>query len=185
MPGTFDPLIIGHLFHEQREPWAKLIDTYLETILQAVYFLARTALAHACDKTTLEGLSKHFIYTRLENLARNLRNKVTELLKPHETSHPITYNHYLTDNVQKAQSKRRAHEVKKSLMNLFGEDFIIQWRVNTPIDINVLVNTLVTKTEADMNNYASSIATDFMEAYYKVSKINKPYVLQSDSNRWH
>jgi hypothetical protein len=37
--------------------------------------------------------------------------------------------------------------------------------------LNELVRTLASKTEADMNNYASSTATDFMEAYYKVSMI--------------
>ena len=26
LPGTFDPLIVGQLFHEQREPWAKLVN---------------------------------------------------------------------------------------------------------------------------------------------------------------
>ncbi|KAI1506910.1 Dynamin family protein [Pyrenophora tritici-repentis] len=46
LPGTFDPLIVGQLFHEQREPWAKLVNQYLEIILRAVYFLAHTALAH-------------------------------------------------------------------------------------------------------------------------------------------
>ncbi|KAF2194529.1 hypothetical protein K469DRAFT_725843 [Zopfia rhizophila CBS 207.26] len=140
LPGTFDPLIVGQLFHKQREPWAKLVDKYLEIILRAVYFLARTALAHVCDKSTLAGLSRRFIYIRLERLAAELRNKVTELLRPHDTGHLITYNHYLTEN-------RHQH----------------------PYHVNTLINTLVLKTEADMNNYASSTATDFMEAYYKVA----------------
>ncbi|KAI2476675.1 Interferon-induced GTP-binding protein Mx protein [Pyrenophora tritici-repentis] len=97
--GTFDPLIVGQLFHKQREPWAKLVDQYLEIILRAVYFLAHTALAHVCDQSTLTGLSRQFIYIRLERLTAELRNKVTELLKPHDAGHPITYNHYLTENV--------------------------------------------------------------------------------------
>lgn len=116
LPGTFDPLIIGQLFHEQRKPWAKLVDEHLEIVLRAVYFLARTALAHVCDETTLASLSRHFIHIRLERLAAELRNKVAELLKPHDTGHPITYNHSLTESVQKAQSKRQAQEITASTL---------------------------------------------------------------------
>ncbi|KAF1346425.1 interferon-induced GTP-binding protein Mx [Lizonia empirigonia] len=155
LPGTFDPLIVGQLFHEQREPWAKLVDQYLEIILRAVYFLAHTALAH-----------------------------VTELLKPHDTGHPITYNHYLTENVQKSQSKRQAREIKRSLERILGGDYTTVGVVNIPINVNTLINTLVSKTQADMSNYASSTATDFMEAYYKGSTVNIPSVSEPNYRRW-
>ncbi|EMD66037.1 hypothetical protein COCSADRAFT_170437 [Bipolaris sorokiniana ND90Pr] len=169
LPGTFDPLIVGQLFHEQRRPWAALVDQYLEIILRTVYSLARKALAHVCDESTHAGLSRRFIYIRLEKLTAELRSKVSELLKPHESGHPITYNHYLTDNVQKAQSKRRAQEVKKSLERVLGGDYTAVGVVNIPVNVNVLIDTLVSKTEADMTSYASSTATDFMEAFYKVA----------------
>ena len=184
LPGTFDPLIVGQLFHEQRRPWAALVDQYLEIVLRAVYFLARTALAHVCDEPTHAGVSRRFIYIRLEKLTAELRSKVAELLKPHDSGHPITYNHYLTDNVQKAQSKRRAHEIKKSLERILGGDYTAVGVVNIPINVNTLINTIVSKTEADMTSYASSTATDFMEAFYKVSMIGVTIVTKSDRNRW-
>ncbi|KAF1836453.1 hypothetical protein BDW02DRAFT_646135 [Decorospora gaudefroyi] len=169
LPGTFDPLIIGQLFHEQRRPWAALVDQYLEKVLRAVYFLARTALAHVCDESTHAGLSRRFIYIRIEKLTAALRSKVAELLKPHESGQPITYNHYLTDNVQKAQSKRRAQEVRKCLENVLGGDYTAAGVVEIPVNVNALINTLVSKTEAGMTSYASSTATDFMEAFYNVA----------------
>jgi GTP-binding protein EngB required for normal cell division len=190
LPGTFDPLIIGQLFHEQQKPWVKLVDDYLEAILRAVRLLARKALAYVCDESTLAGLSRKFIHVRLEELTAELRTKVAELLKPHDTGHPITYNHYLTENVQKAQSKRRAREIKKSLEKFFGADFTGGGVHSVQMDVNVLVDTLVSKTEADMNSYASSTATDFMEAYYKVSTPLPPtfffaIMTSSDSSRLH
>jgi hypothetical protein len=178
--GTFDPLIIGQLFYEQRRPWAALVDQYLEMILRAVYSLARTALAHVYDESTHAGLSRQFIYIRLEKLTVDLRSKVAELLKPHESGHPITYNHYLTENVQKAQSKRRAQEVKKSLERVLGGDYTAVGVVNIPVNVNALINTLVSKTEADMTSYASSTATDFMEAFYKVSVMSVISLTKSD-----
>ncbi|KAI4944016.1 hypothetical protein J4E91_008871 [Alternaria rosae] len=170
LPGTFDPLIIGHLFHEQREPWAGLVSQYLELILQASRFLARKALAHVCDERTLAALSAQFIQVRLEKLTAELQVKVAELLKPHDTGHPITYNHYLTDSVQKEQSARRAKEIKESLKGVLGGDFTESGVRYVQLDVNVLTNALVAKIEADMDSYASSTATDFMEAYYKVAQ---------------
>jgi len=170
LPGTFDPLIIGQLFHEQRKPWAGLVDQYLQIILRAVHSLARKALSHVCDETTLVGLSRKFIQVRLDKLTAELRAKVKELLKPHDSCHPITYNHYLTDNVQKAQSRRRAHEIQKSLESVLGGDYSGDKIYRVEINTKTLVDTLLAKTEADMNSYASSTATDFMEAYYKVAQ---------------
>ncbi|KAH6613151.1 P-loop containing nucleoside triphosphate hydrolase protein [Boeremia exigua] len=169
LPGTFDPLIVGQLFHEQRKPWANLVDRYLETILLAVRFLVSAALAHVCDQSTLGGISRRFIHSRLEKMTAALREKVAELLKPYHTGHPITYNHYLTDNVQKAQSRRRAKEIKKSLEGVLGGDYSTLGAVKITLNVDTLINTLVSKTEADMNIYASSTATDFMEAFYKVA----------------
>ncbi|KAJ4345899.1 uncharacterized protein N0V89_012035 [Didymosphaeria variabile] len=169
LPGTFDPLIIGQLFHEQREPWSKLVNDTVDKVVQAVHFVVRSVLSHFSNLSTLDALLKHFIYPRLEVMTKELRGKVNELLKPHDTGHPITYNHYLTENVQKAQDKRRAREIKKSLEKFFGNDYTSQGTQLMNIDVNNLIQFLVTKTEADMNNYASSTATDFMEAYYKVA----------------
>ncbi len=40
----------------------------------------------------------------MENIKAELSNKTDEILESHISGHPITYNHYLTDNVQKAQT---------------------------------------------------------------------------------
>lgn len=172
LPGTFDPLIIGQLFREQREPWVNLINESVDKIVHAVYHVVRLALAHFADRSTLEGLLRQLIYPRLETLTAELRVKVDELLTPHDTYHPITYNHYLTENVQKAQDQRRTRGIKKSLEEVLGADYTNSGRVKLGIDVSTLLSVLVSKTEADMNNYASSTATDFMEAYYKVSIIS-------------
>jgi hypothetical protein len=176
LPGTFDPLIIGQLFREQSEPWANLVNKNTEKVLRAVFDVVHAALGHCSDRSTLDGLLKQFIYPRLENLTTELRAKIDELLKPHDIGHPITYNHYLTENVQKAQDKRRTREIKKSLETFLGGDYTTQGEITVSMNVNNLLNVMVDKTEADMNNYASSTATDFMEAYYKVTIVRIPHV---------
>lgn len=56
--------------------------------------------------------------------------------------------------------------------------------VTIDININTIVNALVAKTEADMNNYASSTATDFMKAYYKVRVFRLPKNWMLTEYRW-
>jgi GTP-binding protein EngB required for normal cell division len=175
LPGTFDPLIIRELFHEQRQPWAALVSRYVDNVLRAAHFAARSALEHIADQSSYGGIWKQFISIRLEGLAVELRKKVEELLQPHDNGHPITYNHYLTENVQKAQGRRRARELRGSLEKVFGGDYTGAGQININLNVDVLIDTLVTKTEADMNNYASSTAADFMEAYYKVSRFRPIY----------
>jgi GTP-binding protein EngB required for normal cell division len=169
LPGTFDPLIIGQLFHEQREPWAGLVDEWMNKIVRAVHHLVRTAVAHVSDNSILEGLSTQFIYVRMEKLTTDLRVKVEELLRPHDIGHPITYNRFLTESVQKAQGRRLSREIMKTIEEMLGRDYTNAGMVNIAINVKTLASALVTKVKHDMNNFGSSTATDFMEAYYKVS----------------
>jgi GTP-binding protein EngB required for normal cell division len=168
LPGTFGPLIIGQIFLEQRKAWTSLVKEAMEGVVRAVRHVLCAALSHVCDRSTREGILRHVIYPKLNCLEKQLQDKVDELLKPHDTGHPITYNHYLTDNVQKAQAERRIREIKSTLEQFLGEDYTSLGTVKISINIERLINLLVAKTEADMNNYASSTATDFMEAYYQV-----------------
>ncbi len=38
----------------------------------------------------------------MENIKKELASKADEILEPHILGHSLTYNHYLTDNVQSA-----------------------------------------------------------------------------------
>lgn len=168
LPGTFGPMIVGQLFLEQCKPWTRITEETTNEVVRAVGHVLYAALSHACDPSTREAVSKYIIYPKLDHLERELREKIIELFKPHSTGHPITYNHYLTENVQKAQAERRMREIKKTLEQFFGDDYTNLGAVKLSVDVESLTKLLATKTEADMNNYASSMATDFMEAYYKV-----------------
>ena len=180
LPGTFDPLIVGELFQEQCQPWEELINRHVNIILHAVNAAVRAILSHVCDQATVERIWRQIVSIGLDDMAAQLRDKVKELFRPHISGHPITYNHYLTENVQKAQSKRQAREIKESLGSAFGRydaDNKGNMYINVENMVGVLAQALTSKTEADMNNYASSTATDFMEAYYKVS-LNKLFTCE-------
>jgi hypothetical protein len=150
LPGTFGPLIIGQIF--------------LEEVVQAVHYVLCAALSHVCDPSTQEAVLRCVVYSKLDRLEKELQEKVTELFKPYNIGHAITYNHYLTDNVHKVCMRG----IKKTLEQFFGDDYTNLGTVKLSVNAENLTKLLATKTEAVINNYASSTAMDFMEAYYKV-----------------
>lgn len=170
LPGTFNPLIIGELFSEQCKPWKGIVNGLTVRIVQAVYDIINELLQCTAVEETADGILKEIINPQMEELKSNLEDKVKELLAPHYSSHPITYNHYLTHNVQEAQATRRKGEIgtilKESLrISNLNSAFSF---TNHHTDMPNLLDRLIKVTEADMERYASSSAIDYMEAYYKV-----------------
>ncbi|KAL2060887.1 hypothetical protein VTL71DRAFT_8939 [Oculimacula yallundae] len=84
-------------------------------------------------------------------------------------SHPITYNHYFTDTLQKVRNERNKDDFARILQDFFRTSSIDKIIVNQQLDLGVLLNALVQRTEPDMNRFACSEALDCMEAYYKVA----------------
>lgn len=165
LPGTYNPLVVGELFMEQCKPWESLIHRFTSDILNASHFAVKSALDYAADEDTAASLLHEIINPKLYDLREVLNEKIAEVLEPHMSGHPITYNHYLTENVQKAQSQRRRQQLKRVLQGIFGQKLL---RQEYDLDVNSLLSQLVETTEADMDRYASYAAIDVMEAYYKV-----------------
>lgn len=169
LPGTYNPMIVAELFSKQCRPWQSLVHDLSERILSFAYTTVNAVLQHVVDDQTAGSLIREIIGPSMENLKVGLATKVAEILKPHLFGHPITYNHYLTENVQKSQATRRQREMEKRLRTFFSENALTQGTINYRFDVKSLLDTLVSHTEPDMDNFSCSMAVDVMEAYYKVS----------------
>lgn len=169
LPGTYNPMIVAELFSKQCKPWQSLVHDLSERILSFAYTTVNAVLQHVVDDQTAGSLIREIIGPSMENLKVGLATKVAEILKPHLVGHPITYNHYLTENVQKAQAARRRREMEERLKTFFKVDELTQGAINYRLDVRSLLDTLVSHTEPDMDNFSCSMAVDVMEAYYKVS----------------
>lgn len=168
LPGTFNPLIIGELFREQCQPWEDITVQTKDTILRAVYHTTQSIVSHIAVDDTANGILES-INRRIQILKNSLDEKIVELLNPHYSGHPITYNHYLTDNVQKIQAAKRRRDLERIFGEFFGDDrniHIAESHYFTPAH---LLNQLEEQTKVDMEGYASDLAIEYMQAYYKVS----------------
>jgi hypothetical protein len=170
LPGMFNPLIVGDLFHEQSAPWERLMRTHLKAVWEAVRAFLELANSHLTDEVTADALLREVIDPLMDQRYQDMIAKLIELLMPHQKGHPITYNHYFTETIQNMREKRLEADVARKLSNFFGgrdlttlEELPIK-KVKT----SSLISALASRKEADMDRYASSEVLDCMQAYYKV-----------------
>ena len=102
------------------------------------------------------------------NLER-ARNELHSILKD-EAAHPITYNHYYTDNIQNA----RADAAKKHLQASMDYAIAHEWNgklhvSNTQVDLKRLCSSLKNRVVVDMTEQSCEESLEALNAYYKVS----------------
>jgi GTPase SAR1 family protein len=171
LPGTFNPMIIGDLFFQQSKPWKNLVHSYCQKVLDASRLCIDLILVHLTDDQTRSGLHREVVEPALKGFSRSLDQTVLQLMKPHQKGHPITYNHYFTETIQKARENHEKKELKRLLNKFFQLRPGAQATDLSHQEFNTgnLLQALAKKTERDMELYACSEVTDCMEAYYKVS----------------
>ncbi|CAG9983838.1 unnamed protein product [Clonostachys byssicola] len=169
LPGTFNPMVIGELFVEQCAPWQRIASDLRLEILGLVNDILKLIVDHIAIQETASSILS-IIRGSLEPLKNDLEAKFKELLTPHIECHPITYNHYLTDTVQKIQEQRR----RKSLINQFRETIGSGAFENSHFPKGIspteFFHALERHNEVDMERNGSELAVDYMEAYYKLAR---------------
>lgn len=95
-------------------------------------------------------------------------NELNVLLED-EAQQPITYNHYYTDNVQKARNEQSTRQIRDSIQNTIPIDRYGKYNVNdSPETIEKLVASFQDRVVVDMTEQACSEALNDLSAYYKV-----------------
>ncbi|KAI1144905.1 P-loop containing nucleoside triphosphate hydrolase protein [Nemania diffusa] len=168
LPGSYNPLIVAELFSKQCKPWESLVGSLNRRMLASVFEAISAILRHVADEETAAGITRFIINPSMDTIKANLENRLADILHPHLSGHPITYNHYLTENFQKKQDERRRLDMEHRLTQFFGSEFPCGAETHT-FTLKSLINSLMSSSELDMDVYSCSAAIDMMEAYYKVA----------------
>lgn len=169
LPGTFNPLIVKDLFQEQCGPWEEITRVHISASWKAVREFLHRAISYMADEVTSKALFEKVILPALENVRDTLEKGSEEFLRPHQRGHPITYNHYFTETLQKTRADRQKESLRKALQSYFGVDTLsTSENYGESINLQGLLNSLVQTTIPDMTRFASEEALDCMLAYYKV-----------------
>ena len=169
--GTYNPQIIRDLFFQQSEPWQSIVERFAEDIWESSMMTATLILDHVADEATASALRSLIIGPVTDSIKEKVLNTIAQILLPHQTGHPITYNHYLTENIQRSRAEHQKKQMARKLDDFFGTDHEkgkIRCDARS-IDVVSLLNSITCNSIADMDRYACSEAIDCMRAYYKVS----------------
>ncbi|KAK3692330.1 P-loop containing nucleoside triphosphate hydrolase protein [Podospora appendiculata] len=169
LPGTYNPLIVAELFRKQCKPWHGMVRSVLESTFHAASRTMESILQHAADEETATALLSIVVAPAMEAIRAGLWSEADKILEPHISGHPITYNHYLTDNVQKAQAQRLRLKLEEHLKSFFNTSKLSSGPMDYRFDMLTLFDKLTIRMEPDMDTYSCSMAIDMMEAYYKVA----------------
>ena len=174
LPGMFNPLIVGDLFREHSQPWEPLARQHLRTVWQAARSFLDLLISHLADEPTSEAILDQVIDPLMDRKLKEMSQKLDEIMTPYKTSHPITYNHYFTETIQKVREKRHEAEIARRLRRFLGheEDITLDSVSVRNAEMPSLLSALTSSTEADMDRYACSEVLDCMEAYYKVGTLH-------------
>jgi hypothetical protein len=123
------------------------------------------------------------IVAKLDENAECGFHELSKLLD-NEAGCPITYNHYYTDNVQRARNNRLRQDLGNSLNNAIDEDWNGRFHVsNSSDEISRLVTSLQNHgVIVDMEERACYEAQIDLDAYYKV-RVPSPEM--TTHHYWH
>ncbi|KAK8080516.1 hypothetical protein PG997_008334 [Apiospora hydei] len=169
LPGTYNPLVVGDLFARQCKPWEAITTNLVEQIHEAAATTFNKMVSEICDQNTHGRLMKGLIQPSLHQLRKDLKAKLDELLMPHLSIHPITYNDYLTDTVQKIQDDRHRRKFDQLTMAEINKTIDQLGTGVLQVELKKLLVTLEKGTRPDVRKYSASLAADVAAAYYTVA----------------
>ncbi|PQE03745.1 dynamin family protein [Rutstroemia sp. NJR-2017a BBW] len=170
LPGTFNPMIVADLFREQSVPWEALARKHIEKVWRAVRDFLFHVSDHIADESASAALYQAIFEPALKKLLSDLNAKASDLLKPHQSSHPITYNNHFVQALQEIRRKRNLELFSQIVHSHFGTNGLKDpVKLPSPASLQPLIDSLVTHTEPQMGRHECSEALDYMHAYYEVA----------------
>lgn len=167
MPGNYNNSFLTELFHEQSSRWSVIAKSHVNHVHIETSTFLKMALKHVIKEDHVH-IALHKIINR--RLQENLDAALAELRKlcDDERIQPITYNHYYTDNIQKARQDATKTAIERALQGA-SADLGVLHVSNTGQDRARLLSSLKGHVTVDMGQQACEEAKAGLGAYYKVS----------------
>ncbi|KAK6499898.1 hypothetical protein TWF481_010254 [Arthrobotrys musiformis] len=150
LPGNTNPDFLTELYHEQCSPWLDIAESHLERVYSLINaFVKKLFIFVVPDERIQRSLSKE-VEESLRACLEAAKLEMKKLWKD-ERSLPMTYNHYYSDNVQRARNAD-SMAVVKSVLNSVTNN---QLNSNTTVHTSTIRSGLENfKPEPDMEKQA-------------------------------
>jgi hypothetical protein len=168
LPGTYNYVLLAELFHEQSSPWIHIARDHLHNIGNIVRDFVEGVIDHTSPDTNVSDEVMELVRT---NLQENMNRATEELDKlwQDEQYHPVTYNHYFTDNIQKSREQGTREIVRQAVIETRNQDFHGKMHIsNVQLDMDRFLTGLQQRVQVNMTEQACAEALSGLQAYYKV-----------------
>ncbi|KAL4765144.1 P-loop containing nucleoside triphosphate hydrolase protein [Aspergillus foveolatus] len=156
LPGNYNSTLLAELFHEQSRRWFNIAQSHVRHV--------RHIASQWKDQVLHAIISEEKL--RTERLAMEELDKLIQ----DEQRDPLTYNHYYTDNIQKARLNAQREEVRNAVTRVANEDWNGNLHIsNTSYDLDTFLRGLGQRITIDMDKQACDEALTQLNAYYKVA----------------
>ncbi|KAK5998958.1 Interferon-induced GTP-binding Mx2-like protein [Cladobotryum mycophilum] len=168
--GTFSPLIVADLFREESVFWESIAQAHVKRAWDAAKTFLWHLISHIADPTAAAMIMEDIVEPALDEILGNLRKKTSDLLKPHQTGHPITYGNTFQKTVQRIRDERRSDRYRALIAKHFGitctenSSFL-----SKDVHFGNFLRGLMEQTEPRGDHWAASEALDFLDAYYEIA----------------
>jgi hypothetical protein len=181
LPGLFNPLIIGHIFQEQSVDWEHIARKHVDVVADVRKKFVMQVLSSMGAPEVREKLSTLTVLPFLKQTHLAAIRELERILED-KSRHPITYNHYFTDTIQKSQQERYTghlmEKTRESRVRVTQKTFLggSGFEEKEYIDPSALEQGFQRTIEQNMSKFAAEQALDAHEAFYKVCF---PFVFRS------
>lgn len=160
---------MGDLFSRQCKPWQAISQNLVELIHEAAAITFNKLVSEICDQNTKNRLTRGMIQPSLYGLRQKLKDKVGDFLEPHLSVHPISYNDFLVNSVQKTQASRHKRDFDRAALGACTLDTNTVKEGKYEVPLKKLLDSLLKVTEPNVRDYSASLAADVAAAYYQVT----------------
>ncbi|KZL63530.1 vacuolar sorting protein vps1 [Colletotrichum incanum] len=167
LPGNYNHVFFDELFHEQSSPWRKIAEDHVSEVVDGVCKWVHKAVSRLFSEDRLRQNLTMLCQEKLDKCRAHAFEELRKILSDEER-HPITYNHYYTDNIQKARNDSHKSALRDAIHPLMAS-----W--NARLDLNSseddrdrLIDALQPKMCVNMDQQACEEALAGLNAYYKV-----------------
>lgn len=169
LPGNCNHALLTELFHEQSKPWRSIATEHVANVHNSTVRFVNHVLAYLkIEEHVLAGI-KEGIEVALQESKIKAEEELSKLWAD-EQEHPITYNHYYTDNVQKSRLDGTQKMLERALetANVISDD-TPRSKLISNMSVDMLIAAVRSNVVVDMDEQACSEALDELKAYYKVA----------------
>lgn len=169
LPGNYNYVLLSELFHEQSSRWQSIAEDHVTRVSEVATGFVQMALLRLIREENVRREISVLTSLGLDEGAQLAREELGKIVAD-EKLQPITYNHYYTDNIQKARQDSLKKSIQQVMRGVIDDDFNGKLHVsNTLPDMDRLLASLQKRVVVNMDDQACAEALAGLNAYYKVA----------------